>query len=157
MYLDDGTVQPLAIPTWNWGRFYEKTIKLLLHGTWEEPQDGHSVSYWWGMDSGVIDISLDDSLPDGVRSLAMALRSGIISGQIEPFRTRIVDDHSILRNDGSSSLDMDSILNMDWFCQNVDGRIPSFDELLPMSRDLVRVLGIYRSSLPPEKDKEEQI
>ena len=33
----------------------------------------------------------------------------------------------------------------------VDGLIPGFDELQPMCRRLVRLLGVYRDSLPPEK------
>ena len=39
---------------------------------------------------------------------------------------------------------------MDWLCSNVEGSIPQFDQLLPQSRNLVRLLGIYRESIPPE-------
>ena len=41
-------------------------------------------------------------------------------------------------------------MQMDWLCDNVEGKIPAFDELLPQSRNLVRLLGIYRESIPPE-------
>ena len=40
---------------------------------------------------------------------------------------------------------------MDWLLDSVDGSIPGFDELLPMARAIVRIQGIYRDSLPPEK------
>ena len=42
---------------------------------------------------------------------------------------------------------------MDWLCDRVRGSIPGFDELLPMARPLVRLQGVYRDSIPPEKDE----
>lgn len=41
---------------------------------------------------------------------------------------------------------------MDWLCDCVDGSIPAYDELLPMSRSIVRLQGVYRDKLPPEKE-----
>ena len=35
---------------------------------------------------------------------------------------------------------------MDRLAENVEGRIPAYDELLPMSRALVRELGIRRET-----------
>ena len=40
---------------------------------------------------------------------------------------------------------------MDWLCDNVEGRIPEFDELLPSSQTLVRELGLHRESIPQER------
>ena len=37
---------------------------------------------------------------------------------------------------------------MDWLCDNVVGRIPSYDELLPISQPTVRMLGIHRDQIP---------
>jgi len=34
----------------------------------------------------------------------------------------------------------------------VDGKIPSFDELKPVAQNVVRVLGVYRDQIPPEKE-----
>ena len=42
---------------------------------------------------------------------------------------------------------------MDWLCDNVEGSIPRFEELLPMSHSLVRLLGVYRDDLPPVKEE----
>jgi hypothetical protein len=36
---------------------------------------------------------------------------------------------------------------MDWLCENVIGEIPPFEQILPMSRTMVRELGIYRDSI----------
>ena len=41
---------------------------------------------------------------------------------------------------------------MDWLLSNVDGTIPSFEEILPYSQNMVRELGIYRDQIPPEKE-----
>ena len=44
-------------------------------------------------------------------------------------------------------------MNMDWLCENVVGEIPRYDQLLPKSQALVRVLGLYRDDIPPEETK----
>ena len=33
-----------------------------------------------------------------------------------------------------------------------EGGIPDFDQLLPMSRSIVRLQGVYRDQIPPEKE-----
>lgn len=41
---------------------------------------------------------------------------------------------------------------MDWLCDCVEGSIPEFSELLPMSRSIARLQGVYRDAIPPEKE-----
>ena len=41
---------------------------------------------------------------------------------------------------------------MDWLLDCVEGSIPSFEELLPMARPMVRLQGVYRDQIPPEKE-----
>jgi hypothetical protein len=41
---------------------------------------------------------------------------------------------------------------MDWLCENVQGSIPEFHEILPISQAMVRELGIYRDQIPPEQE-----
>lgn len=148
----DGSMIPLAVPCWNWGRFYEKVVKSIFSGAWNDVPDNRAINYWWGMDSGVTDVQLSPSLPDGVRSLADILKKGIVSGEVSPFRTRIIDQNGVVRCDGTRELSAEEIMRMDWFCDNVDGELPPFDTLLPRSQGLVRLLGIYRNELPPEKE-----
>lgn len=45
----------------------------------------------------------------------------------------------------------DELLHMDWLCSCVEGSIPGFDELLPMAQSLVRLLGVYRDWIIPDK------
>lgn len=152
---EDGKVLPLSAPCWNWGSFYEKVIRYILNGEWEEisRQNGSEVNYWWGLDSGIIDIALADRLPAGVVQLAKILKKNIISDGIDIFKTKLTDNRGNMINDGSRSLSLFEIMHMDWLLDNVDGRIPAFDELLPMAQSLTRILGVYRDEIPPEKEE----
>ena len=150
---EDGTLTPLASPCWNWGSFYEKVVSSIFAGTWEQTgSKGEAVNYWWGMSSGVVDVVLSDKLPAGSRQLAEVLKLGLVNGVIDPFCCEIRDQQGNIRNDGSAHLTMDELMNMDWLCDNVDGSIPAYEELLPASRPLVRQLGLDRDQLPPETE-----
>ena len=152
---EDGSLLPLAVPCWNWGKLYEQIVLSIFNGSWANVPASKAINYWWGMKSGVIDVQLSDTLPDGVRSLAEILKQGIIDGTVEPFYTRIVDQDGRERNDGNRPLTPEEIMNMDWLCDNVDGSIPGFDQIIPRARNTVRLLGIYRDSIPPEKEEKQ--
>ncbi len=147
---DDGAFISLGSPTWMWGKFYENVIRSMLNGAWDAEKGGKIVNYWWGMSSGVIDVALGEELPDGVRSLATMLRSGLKQGFIDPFFRRIVTQDGTIINDGSHSLSPDDLLHMDWLCENVHGCIPKYDDILPISRPMVRLLGVF----PPDNSEE---
>lgn len=148
----DGSMQPLAVPCWHWGPFYEKILVALLSGSLGEAPAERAINYWWGMDTGVIDVQLSPSLPDGVYTLANILKDGLSRGEISPFKTHMIDQNGIVRCNGEQELNFEEILKMDWLCDNVDGSIPGFDELLPRAHGLVRLLGVYRDQIPPEKE-----
>ncbi len=153
---EDGGLLPLSTPRWNWGRFYEKMVRSIFSGNWETlgVQPSHqAVNYWWGMKSGAIDVELYEQLPDGIKQLAEILKKGIIDGSIDPFRCRIVDQNGVVRNEGEQVFTPEELMSMDWLCDCVEGSIPSYSELLPASRALVRHLGIERDSLPPEPEE----
>ncbi len=149
----DGTLTSLGSPCWMWGKFYEHVIRSVLCGTWDKGTAADkAVNYWWGMDSGVIDVTLSDTLPEGLKHLARILRQGLQSGAIDPFRRRLVTQDGTLISDGSRTLSPEELLRMDWLCQNVEGSIPPFETILPYSQSMVRELGIYRDQIPPEKE-----
>lgn len=150
---EKGELIPLASPCWVWGKFYEKVIRSILSGAWEKDKDSpRAVNYWWGMDSGVIDVTLSDRLPEGVRALVELLRTGLQNGTVDPFRRRVIAQDGTVKNDGSRSFTADELLHMDWLCDNVDGYIPTFDRIAPYARNIVRALGIYRDQIPAEKE-----
>lgn len=151
--VEDGVLQPLGSPCWLWGHFYENVTRSILNGTWDKGRDNrHAVNYWWGMDSGVIDVKLADSLPEGLLQLTDMLRQGLRNGTLDPFQRRLIAQDGTVMNDGSRALTAEELLHMDWLCENVEGSIPPFEEIAPFARDMVRELGIYRDSIPMEKE-----
>ena len=151
----DGSLTPLSSPCWDWGRFYEKVVESVLDGSWNAASaraGEKAVNYWWGITSGVLDVQLSPELPDGVRQLASYLKQGLLNATIDPFRRLLTDQSGLVHNEGDRWLPPDEILGMDWLCDNVEGAFPPFDELLPQSRELVRLLGVYRDRIPPDKE-----
>ena len=151
----DGSLRSLASPYWHWGNFYVKLVRSIFSGGWDALGDrdgGRAVNYWWGMSSRAVDVLLSQNLPDGVPQLVEILRRGIVDGSIEPFRRVIFDQQGVQRSDGERWFSPDEILRMDWLCDSVDGAIPAYEELLDMAKPLVRLQGVYRDQLLPEKE-----
>ena len=154
-YLMDsrGDLVPLASPVWVWGKFYEFVIRSILSGGWKRDKaDTTALNYWLGMDSGVIGVGLSDKLPEGVRQLANLLKTGMEQGFIDPFARKIIAQDGTVKNDGTKRFTPTEVLHMDWLCSNIAGSIPPFEDILPVSQRMVRQLGIYRDSIPPEKE-----
>ena len=140
--LHEAAPAPLLRLVWDWGKLYEQLILGLLSGNRDPDSTGKAVNYWWGIDSGVIDISLDPALPDGVRWLAQQLRDGLVHRAIDPFRARILDQAGQVRNDGTADFSPDALMRMDWLCGNVTGSLPAPSELSPAFRELASLLCI---------------
>ena len=146
----EGKYVPLASPVWQWGELYENVARSILSGSWKDKKD-ESVNYWWGMDSGAIDVEMTEQVPDGVKTLSEILMKDLREGRLDPFAQRIVTQKGMLINDGNRTFSSLELLKMDWLGETVVGHIPEYEELLPMSRALVRELGVYRDRIPPEK------
>ena len=150
---DGGSLVPLGIPVWGWGKFYEFVIRSIREGTWKEDKSNpRAVNYWLGMDSGVIGVKLSEHLPKGVAAMADLLRREMCSGKLDPFARRIVAQDGTVKNDGSRIIPPGELLKLDWLCENVVGSIPAYDELLPYAKPMVRELGIYRDQIPAVKE-----
>ena len=148
---DENILVPLASPRWVWGKFYENVIRSILSGSWDNKKPSQAVNHWWGMDSGVIDVTFSESLPEGVRTLAMILRKGLQESAIDPFARKIIAQDGSVKNDGTRAFNPDDLLHMDWLCRNVKGSIPHFQELLPYSQAMVRLLGLFADEIPSEE------
>lgn len=149
-----GKLQSLGSPRWNWGKYYEKTMQSLLNGGVESLRDSrHAINDWWGISTGVVNVEIDEELPAGMKQLADILKKGIISETIDPFLTVITDQQGKTISDGAHRFTPEELMRADWLCDNIEGAIPSFDELLPQSQKLVRLLGIYRESIPPKAEE----
>lgn len=91
----------------------------------------------------MIDVTLSEELPEGVKRLAMLLREGLRRGTIDPFCRRILAQDGSVKNEGDRGFTPEELLDMDWLCENVTGSIPKYEELLPYSRGMVKLLGVY--------------
>ena len=142
---DDGNMISLGSPTWVWGQFYESMIRSIMSGSWEDEKTGQIVNFWWGMRSGVVDVALADDLPEGLRVLANMLKAGIVDGTLDPFQRKILDQQGNVRNDGTKIFTPAELMHMDWLCENVVGGFPKYDEIQPIARPMVDILGVSHS------------
>jgi len=151
-YLIDeaGRLSPLASPCWMWGKLYENLIRTVLSGSYDQKKAPEAINYWWGMDSGVIDVQMTELVPEGIRTLAEAMMDRIRTGALLPFQRELTDRDGTVHNDGSHDLSSRELLTMDYLLEGVEGAIPAYEELLPMSRALVRELGLHPEDLPQE-------
>ncbi len=150
MMQPSGEFEPVASACCDWGEMYVQLAENVINGGWinEEALRANAISYWWGMDSGAIDIRVSDSLPARVKQLAAILRQDMREGQLKPFMTFMRDRSGNIRNDGTHLYSAEELMHMDWLLDSVSGSIPTESELLPMSRETARLL-----SLNPEEQK----
>ena len=144
---DTGEMIPLGTHIWNWGEFYEYTIKEILSGRMKKEKNSHmALNYWLGLDSGVIGMDISARLPQGVRQMANLLYVAVKRGYIDPFGRKIVAQDGSIKNDGTILFSPEQILRMDWLCENVIGRIPVPGEILPECYKVMQEIGIYRDT-----------
>ena len=149
---DRGDLIPLGTPIWLWGKFYEFAIRSIQAGGWKHDKNDVALNYWLGMDSGIIGVNLSDKLPEGVKHLAGMIGRSIADGSLDIFARKIVAQDGTVKNSGGRPFTPSQLIHMDWLCSNVIGSIPTYDQILPMSQQMVRELGIYRDSIPAEKE-----
>ncbi len=124
----NGRVHNLALPVWNWGRYYALIVQGLLNGSWQEPVDAsrpQAVSYWYGMSSGVIGLRLSDGLPYYSRKLVDQLTQGIERGVLDPFAGELRSQTGVVQPAGSPRLREQDVVSMDWLNDNVEGVLPT--------------------------------
>lgn len=146
----NGEYTSYAAPVWDWGMLYVTILRTLLTGGYRTDgvQAGsRAVNYWWGMDTGAIDVLLEDTLPEGIKALSDILKNGIVNHTVDPFKRTLIAQNGTCMNDGLKSLSTTELLKMDWLCDAVEGYIPDFDELIPIGKRLYRHLGLHRESL----------
>lgn len=131
-----GTVKPYLSLHFNWGNAYAHILESILDGSYDSQPD-RIINYWWGLDSGVTDIGLTSNVRSGVRALSEILKQGIITGSVDPF---------------NGKYSIEELMLMETLADNVEGSIPAYEEIISISRETVRTLGIYKDSIPPETE-----
>ncbi|MCH4890961.1 BMP family ABC transporter substrate-binding protein [Acidaminobacter sp. JC074] len=112
----------LAAPIWKWEVFYTKIIQALMNGSYDRIIKGRSkqvINFWWGIESGGIDIYMNDLVPSETRKLVNIMRHMIISDQFNPFSGPIKDQMGEVRVEDREVLSAEAIIEMDWYVSNV--------------------------------------
>lgn len=147
----DEQISSLAAPVWNWSRCYQGIVRSILSGGWSEEQQlnaDRALSYYMGMSSDAIDLVCSQRVPVRVRRLVDLLHERIRSGSFLPFIGPIVDQEGTVRAEDGVALTPLEIISMDYLAQNVIGRFPDQEELMPVAQSLVALQGIGKGQRP---------
>ena len=141
--LEDGERKGLAIPVWDWGKYYEKIFENIRHGIWKSEEESRALNYWWGLSAGVVDTILSLNVPEGVKKLVLQMGENIKRGDFKPFSgiLKAQDGVEITHHEHTLIAPKD-IMTMDWLLENVDGRIPQMSEFMEEAKEVVRVQGV---------------
>lgn len=141
----------LAMPVWNWGIFYEKTVRGILNGTWNKGASegkNESINDWWGMSSGMIDVVYSKKLPAGTLRLMELLKQNICNGTFNPFSGTIYSQKGLVHNVQPEGITAEEIVAMDWLNDNIIGSIPTMEDLAEEAKPIVQVQGVAKAKLP---------
>ena len=143
---DDHTIQNLAMPVWDWGKYYELIVRTILNDTWPEKtsvRKDQALNYWWGMSAGVIDVIFSKSLPYYSVKMMNALRRNMISGSIHPFEGELHSQTGIVRPAGTEGhLSNEEIVAMSWLNDNIIGSLPEASALTDAGKKTITTSGV---------------
>ena len=135
----------MTMTAYNWGLLYEKIIDIIMKGGWGSTDTGNDaipINYWWGLNSGVVDIILSQKVPAGVRKLVDKMSKMIIDDQLHIFEGEIKNQNGDLVSHEGEEVPIDEIIKMNYLVENVVGRIPDIEELSDSARPIVEMRGI---------------
>lgn len=142
-YLKDGERQGLAIPVWDWGKYYERIFENIRHGVWKSEEETRALNYWWGLSAGVVDTILSLDVPSGVKKLVAQMGENIKRGDFKPFSGILKAQNGVeITHHEYTLISPKDIMTMDWLLENVDGRIPQMSEFQEEAKEVVRVQGV---------------
>ncbi len=144
---DDLKPVNMAVPVWNWGKFYELILRSITGGTWkkEETPGVKALNYWWGMKAGVVDVTGLENLPEGTARLVRLLKEDICAEHFHIFTGILRDQDGNIRHEGDESMKPEEILTMNWLADNVIGEIPQPETLTEEAKQVVAVQGVNKS------------
>lgn len=148
-HVDGKNLWNIAIPVWNWGVFYEKTISNIINGNWKaEAHEDKSkgIRYWWGLSSNVIDIYHSSRLPIGTVRLIQLLKKQMEMGDFNPFTGPLFAQDHTVQSDLDATLSPDEIIDMDWLADNIIGEIPSKTKLNAQAKEVTKYAGVEKDA-----------
>lgn len=113
----------LTAPIWHWGVYYTELVKQVMAGTWKSSQ------YWGNWQDGLVDLApIGPMVPEDVKAMANAAVADFKSGkqtEFTIFAGPLKDQTGKERVPAGKAMTGDEILQMNWFVEGVEGKIPS--------------------------------
>ncbi len=151
-----GASERVAMPVWDWGRYYELIVRSIQDDRWRREASRHrdqALNYWWGMSADVVRLDLGQGLPVGPRRLVQTLRQAVLEGRLHPFEGMLVAQKGeVVRPEGSPRLTHEEIASMRWLNENVVGRLPKSWELSPHAASEVATSGVISAETDAAED-----
>lgn len=134
--VEENKIKFLGAPYYNWGKYYEQIVNLLLAGGWNQSEANDAsvaTNYWFGLSTGVVDIITAADLPYQTGKLLSYFKSAVISGGLDPFSGEIHSQTGIINESTSKLFEVldwqeaikdGNIVTMDWLNDNIDGEFP---------------------------------
>nr|MCR5627959.1 BMP family ABC transporter substrate-binding protein [Lachnospiraceae bacterium] len=150
---DEGNNIYLGAPYYRWGRYYSQILQSVLNGSFDALSiaGGKVTNYLFGLSSGVVDIRVGD-IPHQTKKLLELMKTGLVSGAVNPFSGELrskdgivlknEEDRKSLVTDNLKKMAVDEIVTMNWLNENIDGGIPTVEELDELGRKMVKLLGV---------------
>jgi len=136
----------LALPVWNWGKYYQKIISSIMEAEWNDAsyEKDKATNYYLGMASEVIDVILSGKLSYYSRKQVESLRLVLLKGLLNPFDGEIRSQDGIIKVEGDPSLTYEEIVSMDWLNDNVIGKFPEKEELKDEALETINISGLLK-------------
>lgn len=116
--------EKIAAPLWNWNEFYNTIMEDILSNRFSIlNKKNHRLNYWWGLDTGMLDIETTDFLSKDTQHLIRFIKNGIISKIAYPFEGPIYDKSGKLRIQENESARISDIIEMDWIVEGITANI----------------------------------
>ena len=151
-----GPSERVAMPIWDWGRYYELMVRSIQDDRWRKEGSAHrdqALNYWWGMSADVVRLDLGEGLANGPRRLVHTLRQAMLEGRLHPFEGMLVAQKGVVvREEGSARLTNEEIASMSWLNENVVGRLPKSWELSQGAADDVATSGVISAQTDAADD-----
>lgn len=142
---EDGKVKNLAMPVWDWGKYYELIVRSILNGSFDKEtaaKSGQTLNYWWGMSAGVIDVILSQNLSYYSQKMIDIYRKALINETFHPFSGILKSRNGIEHGAEDGDLTNEQIITMNFLNDNVVGEIPDAEELTDIGKAAVRISGL---------------
>ena len=140
---DDGEITKLALPVWDWSKFYIPILRSVLSGTFEHDAKGTwALDYWWGMSSDALDLIVSTKLDPYLRRLVDTVHGQMKEGSFWPFEGRLIAQDGSVHCTEQSRLAPPEVIAMDWLLDNVLGSFPKKEELREVVWPIVGMQGV---------------